>query len=209
MRIAIASVLLFLSAGSGLAQTRASGPWWPNPTWGAGDQAGASNWITPEKIVEAVRLVKTGKVYEIGQVYQKGNSRRRAGRPQASGPCRSGPASGDALLFRYGWSRFWKEPAKYDAEPPGIVLEVARWVAERKASMVGSDQSGTEVQPSPDATQAYPVHQELMMKKGIYNLENLTLEELSRDGVSEFLFVFTPVRFKGATGSPGRPIAIR
>ncbi len=94
MRIAIASVLLFLSAGSGLAQTRASGPWWPNPTWGAGDQAGASNWITPEKIVEAVRLVKTGKVYEIGQVYEKGNSRRRAGRPQASGPCGSGPAIG-------------------------------------------------------------------------------------------------------------------
>ena len=132
MRIAIASVLLFLSAGSGLAQTCASGPWWPILTRAAGDQAGASNWITPEKIVEAVRLVKTGKVYEIGQVYEKGNSRRRAGRPQASGPCRSGP------LFRYGWSRFWKEPAKYDAEPPGIVLEVARWVAERKASMVGS-----------------------------------------------------------------------
>ena len=35
------------------------------------------------------------------------------------------------------------------------------------------------------------------------------LDELARDGAWEFLFVFTPVRFKGATGSPGRPIAIR
>jgi kynurenine formamidase len=86
---------------------------------------------------------------------------------------------------------------------------VARWVAERKASMVGSDQSGTEVQPSADPKQAYPVHQELMMKNGIFNLENLALDELARDGAYEFLFVFTPVRFKGATGSPGRPIAIR
>ena len=325
MRIAIASTLLFLFAGTVLAQTRASGPWWPNPTWGADDQAGASNWITPEKVIEAVRLVKTGKVYEIGQVYEKGmplfgqrtytllspasptyvipSSNRLVGNDEflcaeigqvgtqfdglghvgmrmkmADGTqqdvyyngvtgaemyspyglqklgienvkpivtrgilidiatfkglpnlparyevtladvrgalARQGLSEkdvrpGDALFFRYGWSRFWKEPATYDAEPPGIGLEVARWVAERKASMVGSDQSGTEVQPSADATQAYPVHQELMMKNGIFNLENLMLEELSRDRVSEFLFVFTPVRFKGATGSPGRPIAIR
>jgi kynurenine formamidase len=27
--------------------------------------------------------------------------------------------------------------------------------------------------------------------------------------VYEFLFVFTPIRFKGGTGSTGRPIAIR
>ena len=71
MRIALVSTVLFLSAGTALAQTREAGPWWPNPTWGRGDQAGASNWITPEKVLEAARLVKTGKVYEIGQVYEK------------------------------------------------------------------------------------------------------------------------------------------
>ena len=116
---------------------------------------------------------------------------------------------GDALLFRYGWARFWKEPAKYNADPPGIGLEVARWVAGRKASMVGSDQSGTEVQPNPDPGLSNPVHQELIMKNGIFNIENLALDELARDGAYEFLFVFAPVRFKGATGSPGRPIAVR
>ena len=72
MRIALVSTVLFLSAGSALAQTREAGPWWPNPTWGKGDQAAASNWITPEKVLEAARLVKTGKIYEIGQVYEKG-----------------------------------------------------------------------------------------------------------------------------------------
>ena len=71
MRIAVASTLFFLSAGSAWAQTREAGPWWPNPTWGRGDQAGASNWITPEKVLEAARLVKTGRIYEIGQVYEK------------------------------------------------------------------------------------------------------------------------------------------
>ena len=116
---------------------------------------------------------------------------------------------GDALLFRYGWSRFWTEPAKYNTDQPGIGLEVARWVVARKASMVGSDQGGTEVQPNPDPSLAFPVHQELIMKNGIFNIENLALDELARDAAYEFLFVFTPVRFKGATGSPGRPLAIR
>ncbi len=48
-----------------------------------------------------------------------------------------------------------------------------------------------------------------MMKNGIFNLENMQFDELVADGVSEFLFVFAPVPFKGASGSPGRPIAIR
>jgi len=44
-------------------------PWWPSE-WGAEDQAGASNRITPEKILEAIQLVTDGKVYEIGQPYR-------------------------------------------------------------------------------------------------------------------------------------------
>ena len=53
------------------AQTREKGDWWPHPIWGADDQAGGSNWITAEKIVRAVQLVKTGKVYEVGQIYER------------------------------------------------------------------------------------------------------------------------------------------
>jgi kynurenine formamidase len=48
-----------------------------------------------------------------------------------------------------------------------------------------------------------------MMKNGIFNIENMTFEELSADGVYEFLFVANPLRFRGATGSPLRPLAIR
>jgi kynurenine formamidase len=48
-----------------------------------------------------------------------------------------------------------------------------------------------------------------MMKNGIFNIENMVFEELAADGVYEFLFVATPLRFKGATGSPLRPLAIR
>ncbi|NNL51633.1 MAG: cyclase family protein, partial [Woeseiaceae bacterium] len=54
-----------------------------------------------------------------------------------------------------------------------------------------------------------PVHQELIARRGIYNFENLNLAELAADKVYEFAFMFAPVKFKGATGSPGNPIAIK
>jgi hypothetical protein len=69
-----------MAAGGMLAQTQVAqaqatgdtpiGPkWWPS-RWGAQDEAGASNWITPAKVLEAARLIKTGKIYEMGRLYQ-------------------------------------------------------------------------------------------------------------------------------------------
>ena len=54
-----------------------------------------------------------------------------------------------------------------------------------------------------------PVHQLLLARNGIYLHENLATEGLARDNVYEFAYVFAPLRLKGATGSPGNPIAIR
>jgi len=49
----------------------------------------------------------------------------------------------------------------------------------------------------------------LIARNGIYLHENLMTEELARDRVYEFAYIFAPLRLKGATGSPGNPIAIR
>ena len=116
---------------------------------------------------------------------------------------------GDALFFRYGWQRHWTDADTYNTNPPGIGLAVARWVVEHKASMAGSDQWTTEVVPNPDPTLQFPVHQELMVKNGIFNLENMALDAIASARLYKFTFIFTPVPFKGAAGSPGRPIAIR
>jgi len=44
--------------------------------------------------------------------------------------------------------------------------------------------------------------------RGIWNIENLDPFRLLADNVSEFLFVCSPLTMKGATGSPGNPVAI-
>ncbi|MBI3046807.1 MAG: cyclase family protein [Acidobacteria bacterium] len=59
-----------LATGGGLlAQTREKGPWWPS-AHGPKDQAGNGNYITPEKVMKALRIPKTGQTYELGHIYE-------------------------------------------------------------------------------------------------------------------------------------------
>jgi kynurenine formamidase len=62
-------LVMLLSGSIPFAQTREQGPWWPSK-YGARDQAGASNLITPEKIIKALRIPKTGQTYELGRIYE-------------------------------------------------------------------------------------------------------------------------------------------
>ena len=321
--ISLIGVFLLCSPQIIMSQNRQQGPFWPNAEWGASDQAGASNRITPEKILDAFKLVSTGKTYELGQVYEQGmplypgrsysmilpskdgaggenhivsndeflatqigqvgtqfdglghigqevtmengdvefvfyngftasemdsytglkklgvehvkpiitrgilidiasyknverldNSYEVSvadvqGAMEKQGLSEADIKPGDAVLFRYGWSSLWEKPDEYNTNPPGIGMAVAKWAAEKKVTMVGSDSWCTEVIPNPVPGQAFPIHQELMMRNGIFNLENMQLDGLAEDSVNEFLFILTTIRFKGATGSPARPIAIR
>jgi kynurenine formamidase len=58
-----------MASGVAQAQQTSQAPWWPHPKWGKDDQAGASNWITPAKVLDAAKLIKDGKIYRIGRVY--------------------------------------------------------------------------------------------------------------------------------------------
>jgi kynurenine formamidase len=55
-----------------VAQAPAGAPFWPHPKWGKDDSAGASNWITPAKVLDAAKWIKDGKIYRIGRVYESG-----------------------------------------------------------------------------------------------------------------------------------------
>jgi kynurenine formamidase len=63
------SLLLCMSATSAVADTQAE--WWPSE-WGADDERGAANRLTPAKVLEAVALIEEGKVYELGRNYESG-----------------------------------------------------------------------------------------------------------------------------------------
>ena len=103
-----------------------------------------------------------------------------------------------------------KDNAKFGASEPGIGLAAGQFLVEAEAVVVvGADTWGVEVMPNPDASLSAPVHQLLLARNGIYLHENLITADLARDNAYEFMYSFAPLRFKGATGSPGNPIAIR
>jgi hypothetical protein len=58
--------VVLVSVSTTVAQDTPMGPkWWPSE-WGAEDQRGAVNRITPQKILQAVSLIKEGKIYQLG-----------------------------------------------------------------------------------------------------------------------------------------------
>src|SRR5262249_11542392 len=117
---------------------------------------------------------------------------------------------GCGVLLRTGDGQVWvKHNDIFSKGEPGLGVAAARGRCERKVVVVGSDTWATEVVPHQDRDRPFEVHQLLLVRHGIYNLENLDLEELARERVYEFAFVFAPLRLKGATGSPGNPIAVR
>src|SRR5215475_2813105 len=66
----VAGVAHAQQAAQAAAPALTDKPFWPHPKWGKDDQAGASNYMTPAKVLDAVKLIKDGKVYRIGRLYE-------------------------------------------------------------------------------------------------------------------------------------------
>jgi kynurenine formamidase len=305
---AAAGVAMALATSVVLGQ---SDRWYPS-RWGADDQRGAANRLTPAKVLEAKDLIKQGTVYQLGHVYESGmpmfgtrhyslripqafampgrnqavyhdevisgelgqigtqfdglghlgigdlfyNGNRRSEFAQAEGLMRLGIENvgpivtrgvlidvarfkgveqlqggyeitladvqgalqrerveirpGDVVVIHTGWGALWmKDNPRFVESAPGIGIAAAQFLADKEVVVVGADTWGVEVMPNPDSSLSAPVHQLLIARSGIYLHENLITDALARDSVYEFAYMYAPLRLKGATGSPGNPIALR
>lgn len=119
-------------------------------------------------------------------------------------------AEGDVVCIRTGWGRFFmRDNARYVAGEPGIDLGAAQWLTQQGVVAIGADNMAVEVMPAPDHPRSIlPVHQHALVEAGVYLVENLALEEAAAQGLSTFCFLLLPVKFKGATGCPVRPVAM-
>lgn len=117
---------------------------------------------------------------------------------------------GDVVILHTGWLAMASEdPTAFIQGEPGLGLDGARYLAEVGVVAVGADTFALEVMPHENAGQAFPVHQELIPKHGIYILENMDTRELAKDKGYEFLFVLGQPRLVGAVQAIINPIAIR
>ncbi len=128
---------------------------------------------------------------------------------------------GDVVIFHTGHGKYWgddwdslSEEQKaenrriFNSGEPGPGITTCRYLSRSQIAMVGSDTWGVEAIPGEDPHRMVDCHLEWIVKNGITLIENLDVSQLLEEQVYEFLFVFAPLKIKGATGSPANPLAI-
>ena len=136
-------------------------------------------------------------------------------------------SQGDVVLIRTGWIQLWKSyldetghiigtPAEVYAAneeflsgEPGVSAELCEYLAERKISMLVTDQGAVEPLGGENQTAGAPFgycHMNLLVRRGIYLFESIDMEGLADEKAYEFLFTWAPLKLVGATGSPGNPM---
>lgn len=127
---------------------------------------------------------------------------------QASGTV-LGP--GDVALIHSGWSRFWDYPEVFRGQTdgaPGPGESGGQWLAEKEIRAAGAETIAFEVIRPGAGHSTLPVHRQLLVDAGIYIFEAMNLGRLAAMDAGEFLFIASPLKLVGGTGSPIRPIAV-
>ncbi len=132
---------------------------------------------------------------------------------------------GDCVFLYTGHGNIWhpskwdtfdaaektKRIAEFNTGEPGFGASACEYLAARKIILWGADTWASEaVAPNftGETENIFECHVTMMTKRGIFNLENMDLSQLVADKAYEFLFAWSPLKMKGATGSPGNPIAL-
>jgi kynurenine formamidase len=142
----------------------------------------------------------------------------------AQGLTQRGILPGDVVYIHTGWGKLWSDPAeensRYYREGPGLGISAAVFLASKEAVLVALDNPFTDPvnsgqltgssRPPEGMPQGLPFgsHHLNLTKSGILQMQNVTLTELVKDRVWASCTIILPLRLKGCSGSPVRPIAI-
>jgi kynurenine formamidase len=112
-------------------------------------------------------------------------------------------------MIRTGRMSLWPDAEGYLRSTPGIGMAAARYLCEEVGAMcLGTDAISIDVDPHAEADTFVPVHSYLFATAGTPVIEVLNLQELSHSEIFEIAFIGMPVKLRGGTGSPIRPIAM-
>ena len=116
---------------------------------------------------------------------------------------------GSVVLINLGSYRFWHDRERF-LDCPGVGASASRMIADMNVLAVGADNFGWDEPTEYDRELECngPGHVLLLVRAGIYIFENLNLEPLVSSGHKEFIFFASPLKIKGGTGSPVRPLAL-
>jgi kynurenine formamidase len=111
--------------------------------------------------------------------------------------------AGDAVMFSFGWARFWAHPeegARFFRDWPGISLRASEALVERDVRLVGSDCLSIDHFTSAE----FPAHNTLLGADVLIGENFARLERLP----PWCSLVALPLPINGGSGSPTRAIAL-
>lgn len=127
----------------------------------------------------------------------------------------------DILVIRTGSiQRYYDDkadPAWSAMSEPGLCYseELVAWIKDMEIPVIAADNLGVEkvAQEIDGAQIVIPLHAALIRDLGVVLSEIYWLEDLAadsaEDGVYSFMFIASPLKMEGGTGSPVNPIAIK
>lgn len=181
--------------------------------WDAAAAQSEADGVPVGSVEELPPLVGPGHLVDGTEIYGGEMSHRdgfHAETLEAWFADRPAPGPGAVVLFRTGRMLHWDDPKAYLGTGfgvPGLSLSGARWLTERGVLAVGADTASFEHKPE-WTVPSMSVHAHLLVDSGVPIMESVYLERLAADRVYDgFLFAAAPLRIKGGTGSPIRPLA--
>lgn len=116
---------------------------------------------------------------------------------------------GDVVLINTGWLDAVIEDKSLLTTQAGLGVEGARYLVSKGVVVIGADTTQVEVYPAEKKGQIVPVHQELLVKSGVYMLQMVRTSELAKDKAYEFFFTLGQPKLEGTVQTIVNPIAIR
>ena len=141
---------------------------------------------------------------------------------EAQGLAWRGLLPGDVLYIYTGWEDYWDDPDErkiYYTKGPGLSYDAAQYIGDKAVVLVGLDNPFTDPvsdgqlvgqAPPPEGTPnglPFVIHHHNLTQSGIHQIQNAHLEEMAADKVWTSCTIILPLRIRGGSGSPVRPVA--
>jgi kynurenine formamidase len=142
---------------------------------------------------------------------------------EAQGMGWRGLLAGDVLYIYTGWGDNWNDPDQaktYYTMGPGLSYDAVEYLEAKAIAVVALDNPFTDpvnegalqgkAGPPAGTPPALPfaIHHYNLTKSGIHQIQNANLRELAKDKVWTSCTIILPLRSRGGSGSPVRPVAI-
>jgi len=176
--------------------------------------------VTTAVLLDAKTYLGKGNAMQPGAVVRAADIE---GMLNAQGLGTRGLLPGDVLYIYTGWGDGWVDPdtgKTYYTKGPGLAYDAAKYIEDKQVVLVALDNPFTDPVPEgmlmgkaapAEGTPAglpFAIHHHNLAVAGIHQIQNTNLGELAKDRVWLSCTLILPLRSKGGSGSPVRPVAI-